>query len=190
MITIAVTGQGLVRFQRAILSLEPAKLNPALSRAVNRTGDMSRTQVRLALRKQTGLPRDTIVKAVRVTSSSPATLTYVMDASGGDISLKFFNPRETPKGVAASPFGKKTVFPSTFLKGGRFPERNGVVFHGHVMRREGSKRFPIKVVKSGVIIPNEMVKGQTATAFEGTVARVLPRRVAHEIRRLSGGAVT
>lgn len=181
---------GFARFQRALRSLERAKLVPALNRAVNRAGDASRTQVRRALTAQTGLPRATILKAVRVTRSQPVSLTYAMTAKGGDVALKFFRARETRKGVSATPFGKRTVFPSTFINGGRFPSRSGVVFHGHVMRREGDGRFPIKAVKSGVIIPDEMVKGETAAAFQSTVSRVLPQRLAHEVRRLTGGAVT
>lgn len=181
---------GFRRFERAIRSLDPAKLNPALNRAVNRAGDMSRTQVRRVLPGQTGLPRATIVKAVRVIRSQPFTLAYTMTAQGGDVALKFFGARETRKGVSAAPFGKRQVFAGTFIRGGRFPNRSGTVFHGHVMERTGPARFPIKVVKSGVVIPTEMVSGETARAFQSTVSRVLPHRVAHEIRRLTGGVIS
>jgi len=148
---------------------------------------MARTQVYRSLTAQTGLKRRVIVKAVRVTRSNSGTLTYTMTTKGGDIALKFFAARETRRGVSAAPFGQRRIFPSTFILGGRFPNRHGVVFHGHVMRREGASRFPIKVEQSGVIIPAEMVKGATAQAFRSTVARVLPQRVEHEIRRATGG---
>lgn len=178
---------GIVRLDRAMRALGEQKFRVIGNRVVNRTGDMARTHVRKALTRQTGLKRVVIVKAVRVTPSSPATLTYRMSAQGGDIALKFFSPRETRAGVSAAPFGVRKVFPGTFIKGGRFPDRKGVVFHGHVMKREGASHFPILVQQSGVIIPEEMVKGETASGFQRIAREVLPRRMMHEIRRATGG---
>lgn len=178
---------GVRRLERAMLALGPQKFRVVGNRVVNRTGDMARTHVRKALTKQTGLKRTVIVKAVRVARSTPANLTYRMSARGGDIALKFFAPRETRAGVSATPFGVRKVFAGTFIKGGRFPDRKGVVFHGHVMKREGAARFPITVQQSGVIIPQEMVKGETASGFNRIAREVLPRRMLHEISRATGG---
>src|SRR5690606_7015065 len=125
-----------------------------------------------------------IVRTVKIKRPSYTDLTYEMRASGGDVALKYFDPRETRKGVSARPFGKRQVFPSTFMKGGRFPNRKGMVFNGHVMKRVGPDRFPIEVQKSGVIIPEQMVSGETAAAFQRVVREVLPRRVEHELWRL------
>lgn len=179
--------RGISRLVGALQTLGEQKFRVIGNRVVNRTGDMARTHVRKALTAQTGLKRSVIVKAVRVTRSTPATLTYRMSAQGGDISLKFFSPRETRVGVSASPFGVRKVFPGTFIKGGRFPNRTGIVFHGHVMRREGAARFPIVVQQSGVVIPEQMVKGETATGFQRIAQDVLLRRMLHEINRATGG---
>ncbi|MGQ2906728.1 MAG: phage tail protein [Aliihoeflea sp.] len=179
---------GLDRFAQSLQGLTDKRFKTVVNRVVNRTGDMARTQVRRELTGQTGLPLKTIVKAVAVARSQPGTLTYRMTARGGDISLKFFRPRETRAGVVASPFGKRQVFGGTFIKGGRFPNRKGIVFLGHVMQRVGKARFPIKVVQSGVVIPNEMTTGATVRSFHSTVQRVMPQRLAHELRRLPGGA--
>lgn len=175
---------GIQRFGKMLSTLAEGEVRKIGNRAVNRTGDMARTQVCRVLPKQTGLPRTTIIRAVRVTRSSPHTLAYTMSAKGGDVALKFFKARETRAGVSAAPFGKRKVFAGTFIKGGRFPNRSGIVFHGHVMRRAGAARFPIKVEQSGVVIPAEMVSGATLDAFERTVREVLPRRVDHELGRL------
>lgn len=177
---------GIRRFERSLAVLGDGKVREIGNRAVNRTGDMARTQVRRVLPKQTGLPRATIIKAVRVMRSTPQTLAYIMSAKGGDVALKFFKARETHAGVSAAPFGERKIFPGTFIKGGRFPNRTGIVFQAHVVKRAGPSRFPIKVEQSGVVIPEEMVSGATRDAFERTVREVLPRRVEHELGRLLG----
>lgn len=156
----------------------------ALQRAVARAGDQARTQVYRALTKQTGLPRKTIVKAIKVTRPSWTDLSYTMETRGGPVSVKYFSPRETRKGVVAKPFGQKTLFPGSFMKGGRFPNRSGNVFGGHAFHRVTSKRFPIEKTKTDVVIPDEMLKGATLKAFNETVDKVLPKRVEHELGRL------
>lgn len=177
---------GLDQLKRALEMLSERRFRGVANRVVNRTGDMARTQVRRELSGQTGLPRKTIVKAVRISRSMASTLNYRMTARGGDVSLKYFRPRETRAGVVARPFGQRKLFAGTFLRGGRFPNRKGLVFQGHVVRRLGKARLPIRVVKSGVVIPREMTSGATARAFRATVARVMPQRLAHELRRLPG----
>ena len=183
--------ESLNRFDNALKALGSKKMGQAANRAVNRAGDMARTQVRQKLTRQTGLKRPTIVKAVKVSRSSPQTLVYRMAAHGGDVSLKYFGARETKAGVSAAPFGKRKVFASTFMRAGWWPNR--VVkpgWNGQVFARAGAARFPIEKQKSGVIIPNEMVQGETRDAFRSTVARVLPQRLDHEINRLTKGVVS
>lgn len=175
---------GMKRFERLVRQLNDGQVRIVGNRVLNRTGDTARTGVRRTLTKQTGLKRAVIVKAVRVKRSDPATLAYTMTSKGGDIALKFFGARETRKGVSAAPFGKRKVFASTFIKGGRFPNRSGIVFRGHVMKRQGPDRVPIHVEQSGVVIPHEMVTGDTAAEFQRVVRTVMPRRMAHELRRL------
>ncbi|MCG6115090.1 MAG: phage tail protein [Mesorhizobium sp.] len=180
--------EGIARFADALRSLGDARFRTVGARVVNRTGDMARTQVRRNLTKQTGLQRRTIVKAVRVTRANTASMVYVMRAKGGDVSLKYFKARETRRGVSAAPFGQRKVFASTFIKGGRFPERVSIGKGGHVFARSGAGRTPIIKQKSGVVIPTEMVTGATRSAFETSVRMVLPQRLAHELRRMTGAA--
>ena len=182
--------ESLRRFDNALKALGDKKMRAVANRAVNRAGDAARTQVRRELPKQTGLSRKLIVQAVRVTRSSPATLTYRMTSFGGDIALKHFGARETRGGVSAAPFGQRKVFPGTFIMGGRFPNRVDIGMGGHVFERTGTGRFPIEKQKSGVIIPAEMVKGATKDAFERTVSTVLPQRIEHEIKRATGGVIS
>lgn len=186
--------RGINRFDNALKSLGSTKMNQVLNRAVNRTGDTSRTTVKRTLAKQTGLQQKVIHKALKVRRSSWGRLEYRMLTRGGDISLKYFKARETRKGVSAAPFGKREVYHNTFMKGGKFPKRVALEgTNGHVFTPASAlKKWgrPMERVKSGVIIPREMIQGDTASAFHQATARTLPKRVAHEINRLTGGVVS
>lgn len=179
---------GLKKFDTAMNILGSTGMNVIGNRAVNWTGDRSRTKVKVGLRQQTGLKAKVITKAVRTKRSNPITLTYQMDASGGDIALKYFGARETRKGVSAAPFGKRKVFAGTFTKGGRFPGRKALGMGGQVFKRTSAARGPIEKQLSGVIIPAEMVKGPTKIAFATSLAR-LDTRMAHELRVATDGVV-
>ncbi|EEE36546.1 hypothetical protein RKLH11_379 [Rhodobacteraceae bacterium KLH11] len=162
----------------------------AVNRAINRTGDMARTQVIRALSKQTGLPQKTIRRAVKVKRSTWDNLEYSLLSAGGDVSLKYFKKRETRDGIEADlgrERGKVLFIGDTFFKGGVFPHRRVEIrsMGGHVFGRVGG-RTQLEKIKSGVFIPVEMVEGASADAFERTVAQVLPRRLDHEISRALG----
>lgn len=184
------------RFDRAMAMLGDQRFRIVANRAVNRAGDMARTKVFRALARQTGLrlrSKDTksrtISKAVTTKRSAVATLTYRMSSTGSAISLMHFGARETRRGVSAAPFGQRRIFPGTFIKGGKFPDRVDIGKGGQVFQREGSGRMPIGKVLSDVVIPAEMVKGESAAAFNSTGARALERRMAHELSRATGGVI-
>lgn len=162
----------------------------AIRRALNHTGDKARTAMVRSLTTQTGLKRKVIVKALKVkrpTSGNPAkgqmggSQSYTIESRGGDISLKFFGARETRRGVSAAPWGRRTIYSGTFIRGGLFPNRSGLVGGGHVFRRVGKGRKPLAMEKSHLFIPIEMVSGATAAAFRDVVARDLPGRLSHEV---------
>jgi hypothetical protein len=160
------------------------KAPDAWRRAVNRAGDQAKTVMTRTLTAQTGLKRRVIVRAIRVRRANYGDPRYVMTTRGGDISLKFFGPREKGSGVVARPFGRSTAFPGAFTRGGAPGHRVPLKLGGHAFRRTGAGRVPIRVVDSGVIIPREMIQGATETAFYATVRKVLPERLAHELYRL------
>jgi len=172
-------------FGRKIAELN-RKFPLVLPRIVNQVGDRSKTQVIRALTKQTGLPRKTIVKAVGdPTRARPGRMFYDMVTRGGNIRLKYLNPRETPAGVVARPFGKSTLYPGAFLKGGAFPDRKIVAkFDGHAFYRLNTSGTRIAFARSGVFIPVEMTQGATRAAFERTAAPLLKTRVDAAIKKL------
>lgn len=179
--------KGLQRFENMLGALG-AEAPKAVNRALNRTGDMARTQVVRELSKQTGLPQRLIRRSVRVKRSSWRSLEYQLLSAGGDVSLKYFQKRETAEGVEAdlgAARGKTLFIGDTFFKGGVFPRRRVTIrsMGGHVFGRVGG-RTQLEKIKSGVFIPIEMVEGATAGVFEDVVRNTLPRRLDHEIGRL------
>ncbi|GJE27960.1 phage tail protein [Methylobacterium organophilum] len=165
----------------------------ALARAINHTGAKARTRMIRALVPQTGLKRKVIVKALRESKASEGALTYAIRSHGGDIRLKHFGARETAKGVSAAPWSKREVYAGTFMKAGWWPHRvvkpnwNGQVFERlNSKTSTGMDRF--HVVRSGLFIPEEMVKGASAEAFYSMAASDLPARLEHELGRVIGGS--
>lgn len=158
----------------------------AIPRTINQVGNRAKTQVIRNLTKQTGLPRKTIVKAVGTPSpANPGKLSYEMVTRGGKIRLKYLSPREIRAGVSAKPFGRRTLYAGSFMKGGAFPNRKTVAkFNGHVFHRNGSGRN-ITFTKSDVVIPQEMTTGSTAQAFTNIAGPLLKTRIEALLRKLA-----
>lgn len=182
----------LARYANQLAVLGEKRMKQALQRGLAHTGNKARTQVVRALTRQTGLKRGVIVRAVRFRKPSHNDLSYVMETRGGDISLKYFSPRETARGVSAAPRGKRQVFPGTFMKAGWWPGR--VVkpsWNGQVFRRTGGTTETgmdeFEKMKSGVFIPEEMVRGATLAAWRQVAERDLIDRIGHEIGRMLPG---
>ena len=162
---------GLTKFASRLQAAK-AKMPGALAKIVMQVGPEATSQMKRVLPAQTGLKFKTINKALK---GSGRGSVYTIKSKGGDIRLKFFNPRETAKGVTAAPWNARRLYPATFIKAGWWPKRVKNVAGGHVMRRTGKGKYPIEVVRSGLYIPNEMVTGNSAVVFYGTVdARLAP----------------
>jgi hypothetical protein len=157
-----------------------------LPRIVNQVGNRAKTIVIRELTKQTGLPRATIVRAIGNPSGArPGKLYYDMTTQGGNIRLKFLRPKETPAGVVARPFGKPTLYPGSFMRGGLFPDRKDVPrFNGHVFYRLNGSGTKITFARSGVYIPKEMTTGATSAAFHRVAAPLLKVRVEVALNKL------
>lgn len=207
-IHVTVVGSGMAQFEEAVRILgSPGRAGRAFARAINRTGDVVRNEAGRALSVQTGLPKSTGKKAYRRDGerATPASLSYVVNGQGGQVSLKYFKPRETGKGVSAAPRNQRQVFASTFMKAGWWPTRvkkpnwNGHVFirsngDGYSydgLRSKGAKRSGTKFtkVKSDVVIPVEMVNGFAAAAWRDGARRLQPR-IEHEVRVMTKGVVS
>lgn len=104
--------------------------------------------------------------------------------------MRYFKPRETRKGATAAPWNRRTLYAGSFMKAGWWPKR--VVkpnWNKQVFIRTGRGTSQFRKVKSGLFIPVELVRGEAAAAWNEAASRLQPR-VAHEIRRITGGVVT
>lgn len=137
---------------------------------------------------QTGLHGSTIPRALHDQFNAEG-LIYTIVTRGGNISMKYFHPKEGNGGVTAYPRDVKTFTAGGFMTSGRAPSRfmtnklGGQVYepnsgskvyndkkvNGRGQSRRGSWYRPIKQVKSGVFIPEEMIRGTARTAFENLV---------------------
>lgn len=184
MINLKVDASQFVRMGNVFAAI--GKRAPlAMIRAVNHTGAKALTGMRRAMVPQTGLQMKTIRKALKGTKAFNGGA-YVIRSAGGNVRLQFFKARETRKGVSAVPWNNRRVYAKTFMKGGQFPKRAGLVAGGAVVHRVGAGRYPLKSDKSGLFIPEEMVSGNTEATFYRIAEAELPGRIAHEIYRILG----
>ncbi len=134
--------------------------------ALDQVGGKALTEVKRALVKATGLKYGIISEGVKGHKSSPAKLVYEIVGTGRHFGLGHFNPRQTPTGVQASPWGKTRIFPGTFL----IESLGGEVF------KHGEGRSIRKLW--GPSIPVEMQSEAIAeVAFKKFVDRELPKAV-------------
>ena len=163
--------------------------NRVLYRTLNAEGDKLKTRVIRTITKQTGLKRKVIVKAVKRRAAFAGRLEYRLTTHGGNIRVKFFGAREGKGGVTAKPRGQATFYSGAFTKSGRKGQRRmSPKLKGHAFRNvEGGKwRGKIKVVRSEVYIPEEMVTGDTKMTFEITAPQILAQVGKQLARVLSG----
>lgn len=180
-----------------MLAAAGVKAPQAIRRAINHTGDKAKTAMARALAKQTGMKVSTMKRALKPLRASDGSATgfvpgkgsleYVLRCKGGDVSLKYFRPVERGGGVYARPWGSQRFYPGKFIKSG--PRGKRVLnpkFHGHVMENlaGGAWGGKIRVVRSGLSLPAEMVKGESAAAFHKVVESDLLPRVRHELIRV------
>lgn len=181
-ITMHWQGNGIARLTAAADKLAGPQKYTVLRRALNHTGDKVHTIVVRTLAKQIGAPQHVIKKYGKISKirASNATLTYMIRCNGGPIPLKHFRAYQTRKGVSAAPWNNRKTYKSGFIVAS---------LGGHAFWRTGRARLPIERI-AGPNVPKEMVKDETAAAFQATTSTQLPPRIAHEIRALTNGVVS
>ena len=152
-----------LHFEAAIARLGEQAATRAFNRALNSEGNKVRTQVRHALRQQTGAKAALISSETRTIRSSFANLSYKIKARGDYLGLSHFSPRQFGYGVRAKPWGRWQRFESAFLVGS---------LANNAFVREGRARLPIKKM-FGPAIPKEMVRDAARDAFEAAQPEVL-----------------
>lgn len=207
MLTVTITGDGMRRFIQLNDELGSGRARTVYSRAINDTGAKAATSTGRALADQTGLKARVTREALKKRDrSSPATLAFTINVKGGNIRVKYFNPRENDAGVSANPWNKRVTYAGAFMRAGFWPNRtdkdnwNGQVFYRTGIRKftkkypKGNTKMPsgmdqFKVARSGVFIPIEATQGQAADTFNKS-GSALDVRVTHYLKRLGQGALS
>lgn len=155
-------------FGRAAIALRAARKDApaALAWGLNAVGRKAATRMRRALVGQTGLKYGVLVRALRTKSATASNPEFRIESRGGNVRLKFFSPRETRKGVTATPWGKRKLYPGYFIKGGLFPNRVTLPYRGEVFARINPTGRAIEKQFSDLFIPDEMLKGQSRAEFD------------------------
>lgn len=172
----------ILRLRDASLSAHAARLEQLaagqgrafLASALNQAGRAIRDKSVPAEAEQTGLKRDTIDRAQKTIEASASSLAFTITARGGDVRARFFAPRETGGGVIAHPWSRSTHYVRAFTMGGRPGARVPLRFGGEVKMRAGSKRLPLRTVRTGLYIPDEMLRGRTAATLNSASDSLLP----------------
>lgn len=169
---LTITGSGRLGAIARQVEVMAGAAPREMATVLNSVGPAARSLVIAAETKQTGLKRATIVRALKERRASAGDLSYRITSQGGNIRAKFFTPVEADGGVVAKPWGMATTYASAFTMGGRLGNRVALRMGGEVLQRAGKGRGPIRTVHSGVLIPEEMTKGETLAAFEDGAANV------------------
>lgn len=194
-ITISVGDDVLRRFSNQIGALGQGEAHKALARAVNRVTNTVHGRVIRAVAKQSSIPvavvRRTIKKRlVSPNSSHPGAsdLEGVVWATGRELPLSAFNPRQFSWGVRAKVWGSVQRYPGAFIYAGSFrsgkPIAGNNAFTNTRGYSESSGRNNAIERMFGPSIPEEMVRGESERIFRETADTMLPQRVAHELNRL------
>ena len=180
-IVVSFRDQALSRYAARLEALAGGEGRGALAQALNEGGRAVRQATVAAETAQTGLPGDTLERAQRELPADSGSLSYTIWSEGGNVRLKYFGAKEGGGGVTAHPWNRSTYYDRAFITSGppgrRAPSPK---LGGHVYRSVGGSRRwggPISVVRSGLFIPVEMTKGQTAAAFDTGAASVLATTV-------------
>lgn len=172
MLIYSVNTTELRRMVEGLNELAKGAGDKVLVRALNDAGASAYTRVVRTLARETGAQQKEIRKAVKPHRSTGPSSPYRIRARGPYLSLKAFRPRQRKKGVSASPWGKRRIFPGTFIGPG-----------GHVFRRvDRAKRTPIAKLW-GPAIPVELLRGASETEVRLALQKVFPARAEHHTLR-------
>jgi hypothetical protein len=178
-IVVTFRDQSLSRYAARLEALGGGAGRGLLAQALNEGGQAVRSATVAAETAQTGLPGSTLERAQQTIEASAGSLNYTIWSDGGNVRLKYFGAEEGGGGVIAHPWNRSTYYDRAFITSGPrgrrapSPKLGGQVYRG-VGRRWGG---PISLVRSGLFIPTEMTKGQTAVAFGKGSASVLATTV-------------
>lgn len=171
---LVINSDGVIeRFGKALAGLSNQDATKVFVRALNRGGDMARTQVKRSLVQQTGIKYGLINRATKTKRATKHRLEYEFEARGDETNLNLFGARQRQKGVSAAPWRKRRIFKSSFIV---------PAYGGRAFLRTSDERGPIKPVY-GPNIARELMRDPTIHYWR-KVDGFVAQRVEHELMRL------
>jgi|GEM_PF-1814518 len=202
MLKIEFKGDGLEMMVKAVESLaDERKAGKIYAIGLNRAAKKTHTIVKRTVAKQMGVTQAAVVKhgGLRVSNAHAGKLIATIDASGKFLPVKDFKPRQGKAGVSASPWGKRTMFPGTWIDSGRRANSGigpstkaaagGQVFtRTDKFNRKSGRNNAIKAL-SGPAVPVELVRRETAKAFEEVANKELLVETERALKALTKGFI-
>lgn len=168
---------GAEKLGRTLSHAEREVFPRAAARAINRTAQTIMSQSIREIAKRMGVRQKDVRDVTRLNRATPSRLFAVITFRGRPLNLIRFKARQTKRGVSATPWGKRRVFPMTFIATVR--GREGVFVRQKVGgRRVG--RLPIRGVTGPGVAKTAAGPALTA-ARRAEVARLLPERLEREL---------
>lgn len=164
--------------QSALRSLSDLQRNAvprAAARALNRTADQVQSAAVKEIAAETGLLQKDVRAVLTRIRATWDKLTAVVISSGRAANLIRFGARQTRAGVSANAWGKRKVYPHTFIA-----NQGRTVFV-----RRGAARLPIRPV-FGPSIPREMAREKVAALLKRTAAERWPINFKSELDFYTG----
>ena len=189
---VTFNSDALQREIEGLDALAAGEFRAQLAAALDKVGAEVHAAIIEPLKLQTGLTTSTIPRAVHDVPASADSLAYTLMTRGGDISLRWYGAHEEGSGVVARPRGQRKFYAGAFVRSGRKSKRYAVEklnkqayepLAGKTAKGEekgksaGGWWRKMKKQKSGVLIPEEMMRGAAKAAFERVVATELPPQV-------------
>ena len=173
-IVVTMRDASLSAYAARLEQVAAGKGRAFLAAALNQAGRGIRAQSVPAETAQTGLDHDVIDRAQQTIEATGGKLSFTIASKGGNVRLKFFGAEESGNGVQAHPWNKSTHYARAFTMGGRPGARVPLPFRGEVKVRAGAKRLPLRTLRSGLFIPDEMLTGRTGSTLDRASNSLVP----------------
>ncbi|OPB31410.1 hypothetical protein [Bartonella sp. AR 15-3] len=165
-------------------NLQAPRLNWALRNAVNTSAKQVERFAEKQIADITSAQSKRIKRGIYIKEKATAKLLETdIIGSGTPIPLKFFQAKETKRGVTYTMFGKKEILPHGFIKGGNFPKRVELKkMKGNVFQRVDGDKFPI-AKQEGPSIAAVMSKPDIGSAIVQYANERLTKNIQYQLAR-------
>jgi hypothetical protein len=173
---VATFSDGAINQLATRLAGFEAEGRATMAATLNAVGEALRHKTVIAETAQTGLAESTIDRAQTTIDASPGRLAFTVVTEGGNVRLKYFGAKEGGGGVTATPWNRSTFYGGAFLTSGRPGARAlSPKLGGQVYTNIGGGKWGGKIAqeRSGLYIPTELTKGNTASTFEAGAGAAL-----------------